>query len=94
MTTVAGGVTEISRYLSCIAGDLSVTQNVATKTLSTGIIDPQGSVVATSYVHVPEVENGEAPSPLVAWSGLESFDEYGNKLAESGAKTSGTLNYS
>ncbi len=93
-TTVAGGKTETSRYLSSIAGDLSVTQNVSTKTLSTGIIDPQGSVVATSYTHTPEVENGQAAAPVTMWSGLESFDEYGNKLAVSQDKSTGALDFS
>jgi RHS repeat-associated protein len=92
-TTTTGGTTETSRYLSSIAGDLSVTQNVSTKTLSTGIIDPQGSVVATSYTHTPEVENGQAAAPVTMWSALESFDEYGNKLAASDTKTTGALNH-
>jgi RHS repeat-associated protein len=93
-TTTTGGTTETSRYVSSIAGDLSVTQNVSTKSLSTGIIDPQGSVVSTSYTHTPEVENGQVAAPVTMWSALESFDEYGNTLAVSQDKITGALNYS
>jgi len=95
-TTTTGSVVEKSRYLSSIAGDLSATLNVDTKFLSAGIVDPQGSVVATTYRYTPPVdsETGEASETVTAWSGLESFDEYGNKLTSSETKSTGALNYS
>lgn len=72
----------------------TVTQNSSTKTLSTGIIDPQCSVVVTSYTHTPGAGNGQVAARVTMWSALESVDEYGNKLAVSQHKSSGALNYS
>jgi RHS repeat-associated protein len=86
-TTVKDGVTETTRYVSSIAGDLSLTYSVEDEFLSTGIIDPQGSVVATTSKQ--QVVDGAAAT---VWSGLSFFDEYGNRINSKTTNT-GALDY-
>jgi RHS repeat-associated protein len=84
---VKDGVTETTRYVSSIAGDLSLTYSVEDEFLSTGIIDPQGSVVATTSKQ--QVVDGAAAT---VWSGLSFFDEYGNRINSKTTNT-GALDY-
>jgi RHS repeat-associated protein len=56
--------------------------------LSTGIIDPQGSVVATTSKQ--QVVDGAAAT---VWSGLSLFDEYGSPVTAKTTDT-GALDYS
>ncbi|MFD2840204.1 DNRLRE domain-containing protein [Populibacterium corticicola] len=86
-TTVKDGVTETTRYVSSIAGDLSLTFSVEDDFLPTGIVDPQGSVVATTSKQTSP--NG---GTSVVWSGLSLFDEYGNPVTAKTTDT-GVLDY-
>ncbi len=94
-TTTTGDDTETSRYVSSIAGDLSITKDMSSGFLSLGVLDPQGSVVATSYVKTisADSEAGTSEQSVTAWSGLELFDEYGNKLSNVLEKAAGALEY-
>ena len=47
--------------------------------VSTGVVDPVGSVVATSSLFVGEGD--DVASGGVVWSGLSLFDEYGNPVS-------------
>ncbi len=84
--TVTGGDTKTTRYVSSIAGDLSLTYSVEDEFLSMGIVDPQGSVVATTKQQV--VDGGTT----TVWSGLSLFDEYGNPITAKTTDT-GALDY-
>ncbi len=84
--TVADDDTETTRYVSSIAGDLSLTFSVEDAFLSTGIVDPQGSVVATTK---QQVVDGAAAT---VWSGLSLFDKYGNPVTGKTTDT-GALDY-